>query len=518
MKHNLDTVVLRDRRVFAYGWAYDPQQPVRALTLQITHEDGAITRLPVAGGKERPDVVAAFPNEPMARWSGWMAYVGWCGMAQRVDLVVALEGGETFMFPVLSAPPLVPLVQRLRRLASKALGLSQDIPSDAVTDDVALVSTIRSALQAEGLERLCLVLDHAMGGGANHFRCEWVKARLASLPMLAVLYFEVQGMNWALDLHLATGQVLRLPCIADLPNALVKTDLVGEVFVNDIVSFPHPERVPEWLRKWADAGASVTIAVHDYLVVCPSPFLINDAGRYCGVPSLGECRRCLRTNPNTFPVVLPGPDIIAWRQAWGAALGLARQILCFSDSSRRLLLRAYPALEESRISVVPHQVGPFARTTEVSYTPVNGPLHVGVVGAIGVHKGAVVLQRLVDEALMCGTELRITVFGTLEGANDERVVTVTGPYQRDDLPGLIASSGANVFLLPSICPETFSYVTHELISLGLPLACFDLGAPADRVRNYPLGRVLSLGDARQLLDDLTLFHRDLQLNGPREGA
>jgi glycosyltransferase involved in cell wall biosynthesis len=38
-------------------------------------------------------------------------------------------------------------------------------------------------------------------------------------------------------------------------------------------------------------------------------------------------------------------------------------------------------------------------------------------------------------------------------------------------------------LLPSIWPETFSYVTQELMSLGVPLVCFDLGAPAECVRH-----------------------------------
>lgn len=515
MKHSLDAAVVRDGRLFAYGWAYDPHRPVRELALQITYENGVRARLPVTAGKERPDVVAAFPDEPLARWSGWMAYTGWDRPAQRIDLVVALESGETFMLPVLGAPMVVPLAQRLRQIARKALGRVQSVPpSEAATDDIALVSKIQSALQDAGLERLCLVLDHAMGGGANYFRRDWVKTRLTSLPMLAVLNFEVHGMTWALELHLATGQVLRLPCSPDLPRALAQTHLVGEVFVNDVVSFPHPARVPQWLSAWADAGAQVTIAVHDYLAICPSPFLLNDAGRYCDLPSADECRRCLQNNPNTFPVVQPSPDIVAWRQAWGESLRLASQVLCFSDSSRRLLLRAYPELDKTRIAVVPHQVAPFAEAAKVAHRPVDGPLHVGVVGSIGLHKGSLVLQGLVAEASMRGADLHITVFGTLEGMNDDSAVTVTGPYQREDLPRLIENSGANVFLLPSICPETFSYVTHELIGLGLPLACFDLGAPADRVRSYPRGRVLPIGNAGQLLDDLTQFHRELQTTSP----
>ena len=37
-------------------------------------------------------------------------------------------------------------------------------------------------------------------------------------------------------------------------------------------------------------------------------------------------------------------------------------------------------------------------------------------------------------------------------------------------------------LFPSIWPESFSYVVQEIMLMGLPFVCFDLGAPAERVR------------------------------------
>lgn len=42
----------------------------------------------------------------------------------------------------------------------------------------------------------------------------------------------------------------------------------------------------------------------------------------------------------------------------------------------------------------------------------------------------------------------------------------------------------NLFLIPSVGPETFSYTTEEAIKTGLPVAVFDLGAQAERVRKY----------------------------------
>jgi hypothetical protein len=512
MKHSLDAVVVRERRIFAYGWAFDSERPIRELAMQITQADGQRVLLPVIAGKAREDVAAAFPGEKLARCSGWMAYAGWDRPASCVELVGAYEDGERFTLPVYGAVEPVSLMQRMRSFVRSFWASSED--ATLLSEDE-VVATLRAALNAAGGRRLCLVLDHRMGGGANHFCREWIKSRLTDIPLVALLGFDVHSMNWVLELHLATGQVLRIPCNEDLPRILTQIDIVGEVFANDTVSFPHPDKVPQWLRIWTDAGAVITIAIHDYLAICPSPFLLNEAGHYCDVPKIDECHRCMRSNPHTFPVVHPGPDMNAWRQGWGEALTISHQILCFSDSSRRLLLRAYPALDATKIAVVPHKTVPFSKDVHL---PDGGPLHIGVVGAIGMHKGASVLLDLAAEAVRCNAELRITVFGTLEGLIDDRVITVTGAYQHDDLPTLIENSGANLFLLPSICPETFSYVTHELIGLDMPLACFDLGAPADRVRSYSRGRVLSLTGSEQLLGDLIRFYRDLYITTPKDAT
>ncbi len=82
----------------------------------------------------------------------------------------------------------------------------------------------------------------------------------------------------------------------------------------------------------------------------------------------------------------------------------------------------------------------------------------------------------------------------------------TGRYDKANLPSLIAQSGANIFLFPSIWPETFSYVTHELIACGVPLCCFDLGAPAEALDCYAAGLVLKQGvSALEMLTQMEEF-------------
>jgi len=63
--------------------------------------------------------------------------------------------------------------------------------------------------------------------------------------------------------------------------------------------------------------------------------------------------------------------------------------------------------------------------------------------------------------------------------------------------------------MPSIWPETFSFVTHELISTGVPVISFDLGAQGSAVRAYRLGHVVPLSSAKQLLDQILEFRMKL---------
>ena len=86
---------------------------------------------------------------------------------------------------------------------------------------------------------------------------------------------------------------------------------------------------------------------------------------------------------------------------------------------------------------------------------------------------------------------------------------VTGPYRVADLSAILEREGVGVALLPSVWHETFSYVTAELMHCRVPLAVFELGAPAERVRTYPLGHIISAIDARTALMESIAFHRSL---------
>jgi len=81
------------------------------------------------------------------------------------------------------------------------------------------------------------------------------------------------------------------------------------------------------------------------------------------------------------------------------------------------------------------------------------------------------------------------------------------------LPKLMEDNQIDLVLIPSICPETFSYTTEEAMNMRLPVAVFDYGAPAERVREYERGIVLQKQDPGYVIREIgKYFHKEFNLN------
>ncbi len=115
---------------------------------------------------------------------------------------------------------------------------------------------------------------------------------------------------------------------------------------------------------------------------------------------------------------------------------------------------------------------------------------IGVLGAINLAKGAGILKTLVKTIEDQGLNIKVVLIGEISEYIKSEYFHVTGRYERDALPQLIKEHEIDIFLIPSICPETFSYTTQEIMMMDMPLMVFDLGAPAERVKKYEKGIVL----------------------------
>lgn len=527
----VNSLVVRDGTYFGFGWVFHEAREIRNVRLKVQFADGESQSIAASFGKPRDDVAASFAKCPSAKHSGFFL-LGCCNQEQKtfseLSLQITLEndsvselhvphdcikvfgadditaGGISLRQFVASVRRSLYLVKRFQ-MASLLAGIRRNF-GNRPTSILASGGEVRSILDANELRNIVLVIDHDLGGGANHYRERLVAEKIGEGATVFILSSRIATLSCVLMVR----NTHRQKCFA-IPGIDFMLDMaeqlqIREVIYNTGVTFTHPEKLPALIAKLKSRySLRLTLLVHDFFMVCSSHFLIDDAGEYCGIPEIARCQTCLAENPQDFSSLFRSRDIVQWRDLWWSAIGLADEIRVFSDSSLELLQKAYPLLDASRVVVTPHAMTYLAHGKTVpSFT---ASLRIGVVGQIGYHKGADIVRNLACEIKARGLDIQIVVIGTIEAQCERSIVSETGPYRHDKLPELIERSGVNIMFFPSIWPETFSYVVQELIEFGLPVACFDLGAPAERLRKYSKGMILKEATASAILDDLISFHR-----------
>ena len=347
-----------------------------------------------------------------------------------------------------------------------------------------------------------------MGGGANHFRNERVADWHAAGHEVRVVTPVLDALEYAIEGVGPDGERWR-QAHPDLQACLAALGRPARIVVNDLVSFDDPLRVLAWTLARKRDGAQVLFYLHDFHAACPAWTLTGSDGRDCGIPQFAQCARCLPANAAPFLAMLPRLDVPGWRRAWGEFLAACDEILAFSASSIAILRRAYPALDPARIELRPHSTA-YLGEAPPPFSPHLGEIAtIAVVGAISEYKGAKIVAEMAGIIEREGLPARIVVVGSIDGVPSSAALRVTGPYGVGELRGILERERVGAAFLPSIWHETFSYVTAELMHYRVPLAVFDLGAPAERVRDYPLGRIIPRVDARTALLELLAFHREL---------
>ena len=530
---SVDSLVVKDNALFGFGWIFHAGHEIKGLRFRLNFsvEDNSSPEYIAADvGKPREDVERAFANQPNALNSGYVVFGAFPVGAQisAIDLVCSLADGSILELAV----PTSSVIQftsanesessrlMLRQVyvffkrgvhlirAGKFTSLFEKVrrylkgrPKNHLQKPADLAALLRYGER----KNLCLILDHDLGGGANHYRERLVNSIVKDGRSVVILTYHVATLSHVLILRNSIVSLRFSIPDKDFILKAIKNLTVTDIIYNTGVSFAKPEEIPLLLINIKQAtSARLKVLVHDFFLACPSHFLIDHEGKHCHLPHTDVCSSCLPKNHQGFTTLFLERAMPKWRLIWGSMLVNADEIVTFSNNSSQLLLKAYPQIEKARISVVPHKdthlSGQLPKITNTK------SLRIGVVGHIGFHKGSVFIQSLAREIRRRGAEVNVVVIGAIEAMCEPLVVTQTGSYKHDNLPGLIERSGANVFLFPSICPETFSYVVQELVSMELPVASFNFGAPAERLAAYPKGLVLDSMDPGAVLDDLISFH------------
>jgi O-antigen biosynthesis protein len=265
------------------------------------------------------------------------------------------------------------------------------------------------------------------------------------------------------------------------------------------------------LRILEQASMPYCYSVHDMYLACPTVYLIDSEGEYCNATTDNAvCRRCLSGIDG-----LADTDIVQWRARYRAFLEKASKVFAPSQWARDTLAKYYPGIDISIAPPWPDLVdNESARGTPSAFDLPNDECrHIGVLGAIGPEKGARHLDTLVARIRERRLPLRMIVVGYTDRdhrcQSDDKVLTVHGPYRREEIEALLDHYRIALIVFPTIWPETFSYTLSEGWLAGRPALVPPTGALQERVLATGAGWIMNeWPKADSILDQL------LQLTDP----
>ena len=477
-----------------------PADPTAQAQLCAAVAGDLVVALPTAVGfcaylrRECLDAVGVFREDTFAQ--GYGEENDWCLRAANLGwrhvgvpgAYVAHVGGRSFGTARASLT-----ARNIEVLEALHPGYRAAIAAWLAADPLRPIRRALDLARLAGRSIATLLVTHDGGGGVERY----VEARAASLggalvlrPVVDLRPIELREDpelryrpgRWRLDVGAPAGPefpnlVFTTDEIADLADVLRRFG-VERVEVHHLLG--HDHRV---MTLPALLNVPYQVVAHDHSWFCARVTPVA-AGRYCGEPDVRGCAECVADHGSRLEEAITPAALVA-RSARDLA-GAAAVVVPCADAANRLR-RHFPRITAR---VVPHE-------DDVAFQPHRAAgTRVCVVGGIGVEKGYDVLLACARDAAARDLDLSFRVVGhTTDDARlmDTGRVAITGPFQRAEAATLIRRQHAALGFLPSICPETWCYALTDLWAGGLPVATFDIGAQAERVRATGRGWLLPLG-------------------------
>ena len=348
------------------------------------------------------------------------------------------------------------------------------------------------------IKNTIILFDHNLGGGTNTYTRGLVNDFLSD-GMEVLRVYNSEGIWFVQWIANGDGMLFYTNSIDVLFKGLLLANGT-RLIMNSLYGCPNIEeiiyRIIALIQK---QKIPMDMKIHDFFSLCPSPHLSDLKGDYCGVPEdYSVCSDCLKNNLSWYVSWYPKQnqpmDIMNWRQAFANMIEAATTVTFFDSSSIDIFRRAF-YLEESKIQVIPHNIEYFEGGNNMD---LSGSVHIGILGTLTNIKGGGVVLALSNYIDDLRLKARITIVGQSLISTPSHI-NVHGAYEPNHLPIIISKNKINVIFVSSIVPETFSYTISEAIAMGLPIVAFDLGAQGNRVKQYPLGKVVPLGSSPEVI-------------------
>lgn len=371
-----------------------------------------------------------------------------------------------------------------------------------------------------------LHLSHGWGGGLWRWVEDFCTADTACHNFILRPIGEPDGFCKALALHTAghaepvATWTLARPILSTalshheytaVLREIITTFQVNALFVSSLIGHSL-----DALRT----GLPTTLVLHDFYPLCPLIMASwNGPCSQCSDTRLADClqhnsaQRFFELEPPSYwprlraefvallaghplsPIgehtghplsQIPGQSLLAMGQS-RVATGQSLELVAPTPSVARRWQQLAPSLDPARFHVIPHGlpaalVERFVQTRRpAGDASERERLRVLILGSLEAHKGGTLLREALPALRSCADFILLGTGTSGEAFAGEEGVEVLAEYRREELAELVAQQEADLGLLLSTVPETFSYTLSELLAAGIPVVATALGAFDDRI-------------------------------------
>ncbi len=381
--------------------------------------------------------------------------------------------------------------ENLVKLNRKHPGYDLQVQDFVKKDPLRKIRDLLVVLITAGDNKSTLIIDHELGGGANIYRKNVINERVKNGGNVFLLSYSTRDKNYYLKYFYKKHRINFKTTDLDNTFYFLESFPIKEILVNQLVSYENPLGILtriQRIKNRSESKSKIILLLHDYFCVCPSYTLLNNEQEYCYVPRIEKCRECLSKNKGEFTRYIKNKNIDKWRERWLDFLESSHEVVCFSNISMEILLKVFPNIG-GKIKVIPHKIDYIKKESFIQNK--TKILNIGILGGINFVKGSKIVSEIVKIIESNNYNMRVVVIGPFSENIKSKKLVVTGKYNQNEIEKLAKENQIDIFLIPSIWPETFSYTSEEIMKMGYPLAVFDIGAPAERVAKYDKGIIIS---------------------------
>ena len=396
--------------------------------------------------------------------------------------------------------------EHLAKLIRKHPTYNHQVQKFITRDPNQKVRVLAQLMMNSYVKESVIFFDHGLGGGATSYLNMQAQKLLGAGVAVTVVRYVVTDNRYEYDFYLDWEHVDRYAS-SSLEDILYVGQFFhfDKIYINELVTYPDLWKAQEILASLKKQQAAELIMLfHDYFAVCPSINLLDQGKIFCRDATGDVCQQCYERNG--YGQIYGCHTHKEWIENWKKFLVKCTEVRCFSQDTLSRVEKIYG--DELTYTLVPHQVDyvfPIHKNTKTTDT-----INIGLLGVLAIHKGGELIQQLLEIIERENLNMNICLIGWPLDLDFKKYThfKYTGEYKAEQLAELVYENDIDAFFISSIWPETFSYTAEEVIKMGMPLASFEYGAPAERIRKYDKGMIIdSKSTPEEIVIQLESFAR-----------